>query len=57
MLAEFPLVGRVREELDDPNARVWPVSGYLVIYDPGLVPLHILRVVREARSLGRVRVR
>jgi hypothetical protein len=27
------------------NARVYSVSGYLVIYDPTLSPLHILRVV------------
>ncbi len=57
MLAEFPLAGRLRQELDDPNARVWPVSGYLIIYDPVLEPVHILRVVRAARSLSRVRAR
>ena len=43
-----------REELRDANARVHFVTGYLVIYDPTLSPLHILRVVRGSRDLGQV---
>jgi toxin ParE1/3/4 len=53
-LSEFPGIGHRRDELNDDNARVVAVSGYLVIYDPTLKPLHILRVVRGARNLRRI---
>jgi antitoxin ParD1/3/4/toxin ParE1/3/4 len=54
-IAEMPGIGHRREELRDKNARVLAVSGYLVIYDPTLEPVHILRIVRGARDLGRIR--
>lgn len=53
-LVDLPGLGHSREELKDANALVYFVSGYLVIYDPTLSPLHILRVVRGARDLARV---
>jgi hypothetical protein len=30
------------------------ISGYLVMYDPVLSPVHVLRVVRGARDLSRI---
>jgi toxin ParE1/3/4 len=56
-IAEVPGIGHTRDELKDPTARVLAVSGYLVIYDPTLTPLHILRVVRGARNLRRIELR
>ena len=56
-LVDMPKRGHPREELNDANAHVHFVTGYLVIYDPTLAPLHILRVVRGARDLGRVVLR
>ena len=53
-IAETPGIGHERDELRDPNVRVLGVSGYLVIYDPTLSPVHILRVVRGGRDLGRI---
>lgn len=53
-LAESPNLGHAREELKDDNTRVYFVSGYLVIYDATLTPMHVLRVVRGARDLERV---
>jgi len=53
-IAEAPSIGHRRDELKDPNARVISVSGYLVIYDPTLSPVHILRVVRGGRDLSRI---
>ena len=44
----------MREELRDDAARVIEVSGVLVIYDPTLKPLTILRVIHGARNLGNV---
>ena len=56
-LARTPTLGHLREELDDENARVIAVSGVLVLYDPTLKPLTILRVVHAARDLTRIRPR
>ena len=56
-LAGSPSLGHPREELADDNALVYPVTGVLVIYDPTLRPLTILRVVHAARDLSRVRSR
>lgn len=53
-LVEMPNLGHVREELGDDHARVIAVSGVLVIYDPWLTPLTILRVIHGARHLGRI---
>jgi antitoxin ParD1/3/4/toxin ParE1/3/4 len=50
-LVAMPNLGHVREELEDEKARVISVTGVLVIYDPSLKPLTILRVVHAARHL------
>jgi toxin ParE1/3/4 len=54
-ISDMPGIGHQRAELRDRNARVLLVSGYLVIYDPFVNPLIILRVVRGARNLGRIK--
>jgi toxin ParE1/3/4 len=56
-LVRLPQLGHPREELHDPAARVVFVSGLLVIYDPTIKPLTILRVVHGARDLRRVPTR
>jgi plasmid stabilization system protein ParE len=56
-LVEMPNLGHVREELADNHALVIAVTGVLVIYDPWLKPLTILRVVHGARHLGRINPR
>ena len=53
-IANTPGIGHRSEELRDDSLRVIAASGYLVIYDPTLKPLHILRVVRGIRDLRRV---
>jgi toxin ParE1/3/4 len=53
-LVEQPNLGHPRAELHDDAARVVVVSGVLVIYDPTLKPLTVLRVVHASRDLGRV---
>jgi len=53
----LPQLGHAREELGDDRARVVTVTGLLVIYDPTLKPLTILRVVHAARDLARVKPR
>lgn len=56
-LVEMPQLGHAREELADEHALVVAVTGLLVIYDPWLKPLTILRVIHGARHLGAVRPR
>ena len=53
-LVKQPNLGHPRAELDDEAARVLVVSGVLVIYDPALKPLTVLRVVHPSRDLSRV---
>jgi antitoxin ParD1/3/4/toxin ParE1/3/4 len=52
-----PDLGHRREEIDDENVRVIQVTGLLVLYDPTLKPLTILRVIHPARDLHRIRPR
>ena len=56
-LVKIPNLGHTREELADENALVVEVTGVLVIYDPTLKPLTILRVIHAARDLNRIRPR
>jgi plasmid stabilization system protein ParE len=56
-LVEMPKLGHIREELADDQALVIAVTGLLVIYDPWLKPLTILRVVHGARHLARIKPR
>lgn len=56
-ITEMPTLGHRRRELADSAVRIYPVSGYLILYDPTLEPLHILRVVRGSRDLKRVQPR
>ena len=53
-IASAPGIGHRSKELRDESLRLIAASGYLVIYDPTLKPLHILRVVRGLRDLRRV---
>lgn len=56
-LVRLPQLGHEREELGDDQALVVAVSGLLVIYDPTLKPVTILRVVHAARDLSRIKPR
>ena len=56
-LVTQPNLGHARAELDDDAARVIVVSGVLVIYDPALKPLTVLRVVHTSRDLGQISAR
>jgi antitoxin ParD1/3/4/toxin ParE1/3/4 len=53
-LVQSPRLGHHRKELNDDAARVLPVTGVLVIYDPSLKPLTILRIIHAARDLQRI---
>ena len=57
LLAESPLVGRVRTDLTPLPVRFWvvhPYSKYLIVYDPEKKPLQIIRILHGARDLPTV---
>jgi toxin ParE1/3/4 len=56
-IVRTPGIGHTREELADGRIRVLTVTGLLVLYDPTLSPLTILRVIHPARDLHRIRPR
>ena len=51
-LAEYPAMGHVRTDLTARPVRFWPVSSYLIIYQPGAPPLPVLRVLHSARDIA-----
>lgn len=56
-VAAWPGIGHVRSELRDDSLRVTSLYKLLIIYDPTIKPLTILRVVHGHRDLRRVRPR
>ncbi len=56
-IARTPGIGHMRKELRDENLRVSSVYRFLVIYDPTLRPLAILRVIHGAKNLDWLRLR
>lgn len=51
-LAERPLAGHSRHDLADPPLRFWSVYSYLLVYDPTLRPIAILRVLSGYRDVA-----
>jgi len=53
LLAEFPRIGRTRDELA-PGLRSFPVGKYLIFYFPLSDGINVVRVVHGARNLRRI---
>ena len=53
LLAEFPHIGHLREDVTDEPLRFWSVYSYLIVYRPEEKPLQVVRVVHGARDLPR----
>ena len=54
LLADSPLLGKIRTDLTLLPVRVWPVQAfftYLIVYRPETKPLQILRVLHTSRDL------
>jgi len=49
-LAEYPLMGRSREELL-PNLRSFPLGNYLIFYFPLKDGVDVVRILRGARNI------
>jgi len=50
-LARMPGLGHRREDLTDADLRFWPVSSWLIVYDPNASPLEVVRVLHGARRV------
>lgn len=52
-IGRHPEIGNERRDLIDPPLRIWPLTryGFLVLYDSGRRPPHILRIPHGARDL------
>jgi toxin ParE1/3/4 len=57
LLAEFPGIGHLREDLSDEPLRFWSVYSYLIIYRPDPKPLEVVRVLHGARDVGSILAR
>lgn len=53
-LAWMPGIGHMREELNDPSLRVWPVYSFLIIYKTEKKCIRIVSVVRGQRDLSKL---
>lgn len=53
-LATSPGIGYKRRQLTGDQLRWWPVFRYLMVYDPEVEPLRILRIIHGNRDLDRV---
>ena len=51
-LAEHPAMGHARADLTARPFRFWRVSAYLIIYQPDMSPLPVLRVLHSARDIA-----
>ena len=50
LLAEHPLMGRLRPMLDD-SLRSFPIGNYLIFYTPGLDGINVARRIYGGRDL------
>ncbi len=51
-IAEYPNVGRRREDLTDKPVLFWAIGSYLIVYNPERRPVEIVRVLHGARDVA-----
>ena len=50
-LAATPGAGHSRDDLTDEPVKFWPAFSYLIVYDPGMTPLGVARVLHGGQDL------
>ena len=50
-LSRNPGVGHIREDLTNEPVKFWSVVPYLIIYNPAVQPIEIVRVVHGSRDV------
>jgi toxin ParE1/3/4 len=53
LLAEYPLLGRQRNELAD-NLRSFPVKNYVIFYRISAKDLEVIRILNAARDIDNI---
>jgi plasmid stabilization system protein ParE len=51
LLADFPGMGHVRDDVDDPRYRFWSVFDYVIVYRPDRKPMEVMRVIHGMRDM------
>jgi len=51
-LSRTPGAGHVREDLTSDALKFWSVFSYLIVYDPNMRPLQIMRVIHGSREVS-----
>ena len=51
-LSSTPGAGHGREDLTDQPVKFWPVLSFLIVYDPGLRPIGVARVLHASRDVA-----
>jgi plasmid stabilization system protein ParE len=52
MLARNPELGHLRKDLTSQPVRFWPIYSYLIIYDPAVRPLEVVRILSGYRDVA-----
>jgi len=53
-LGQWPGSGHLRPDLTDLPLRFWPVSNYLILYDPREKPIRILAIFHAAQDVASI---
>lgn len=53
-VAAMPTMGHHRDDLPDPTLRVWTVYSYLIIYQPDVDPIAVVRIVQGMRDIPNI---
>ena len=51
LLASHPDAGHLRQDLTSLPVKFWPVFSYLIVYDPAVQPLAVVRVLHGRRDV------
>lgn len=51
LLASHPEAGHLRQDLTSLPVKFWPVFSYLIVYDPAVRPLAVVRVLHGRRNV------
>ena len=54
MLVRNPELGHIRKDLTSMLVRYWPIYSYLIVYDPAVKPIEIVRVLSGYRDLAKL---
>ena len=50
-IGKYPQSGHLRTDLTSKNVRFRSVYSYMIIYDPSVKPIHILRIISSYRDI------